>query len=358
MRRPPIAPRFVSLALALSAVTSLFNLQAAAQPAAAGLRIVVVEGEDAVNIIQQKTAVAPVIEVRDRNDQPVAGAIVNFAIRSGRATFGGARTLSVTTNAAGRAVAAGFAPTGSGALQISATAAFQGQTAAAVTIAQTTVQTVAEAAAVSSAGAGAGGSGGSATAGAGAGAGGGGGGLSLTTIGIIGGAAAGGVIAAKELGVIGGGTTYKGQFSGTLQMAWGQCIRNENQTGTIEMQLSDENGSISGTADIDGDIVYGTYSCGNPAQGAPQPGDRDSFGTGGARLNGSAASFTFNKDESNRFPPSGQFSGGINAYSFAFTGAFNGTEITGTLTVTRTITDDSNTSAPGRGTIVYNVTLR
>jgi hypothetical protein len=41
---------------------------------AAALKIVVLEGEGAVNIIQQKTAVAPVIEVRDRNDQPVAGA--------------------------------------------------------------------------------------------------------------------------------------------------------------------------------------------------------------------------------------------------------------------------------------------
>ncbi len=102
------------------------------QPAltqAPGLKIVVVEGEDAVNIIQQKTAVAPIVEVRDRNDQPVAGAIVRFAVQGGRATFGGAQTLTVTTNAVGQAVATGLTPTASGALQISATAAFQGQTA-------------------------------------------------------------------------------------------------------------------------------------------------------------------------------------------------------------------------------------
>ena len=68
---------------------------------ASGLKIVVVEGEDAVNIIQQRTAVAPVIEVRDRNNQPVAGAVVRFAIQGGRASFNGARTLSVTTNLAG-----------------------------------------------------------------------------------------------------------------------------------------------------------------------------------------------------------------------------------------------------------------
>ena len=112
------------------------------------LRIVVIEGEDAVNIVQQKTAVAPVVEVRDRNNQPVAGAIVRFAIQQGRGTFAGARTLSVTTNAAGRAVAAGLTPTGSGALQIGASATFQGQTAVA-TIAQTNVMTAAQAAAAS-----------------------------------------------------------------------------------------------------------------------------------------------------------------------------------------------------------------
>lgn len=45
------------------------------------LKIIVVAGEDAVNIIQQKTAVAPIVEVRDRNDNPVAGALVTFSIQ-------------------------------------------------------------------------------------------------------------------------------------------------------------------------------------------------------------------------------------------------------------------------------------
>jgi hypothetical protein len=74
---------------------------------ATGLYIVVIDGEDAVNIVQQKTAVAPLVEIRDRNDQPVAGAVVRFAIRNGRATFGGTRNLTVVTNAAGRAAAVG-----------------------------------------------------------------------------------------------------------------------------------------------------------------------------------------------------------------------------------------------------------
>ena len=39
----------------------------------------------------------------DRKDLPVSGAVVRFAISSGRAPLSGARTLTVTTTAAGRA---------------------------------------------------------------------------------------------------------------------------------------------------------------------------------------------------------------------------------------------------------------
>jgi hypothetical protein len=323
------------------------------QPSAA-LRIVVVEGEDAVNIIQQKTAVAPVIEVRDRNDQPVAGAIVNFAIRSGRATFGGARTLSVTTNAAGRAIAAGFTPTGSGALQISATAAFQGQTAAAVTIAQTTVQTAAQAAAVGSAG-GASGSSGGASAGAGAGAGG-GGGLSATTIGIIGGAAAGGVVAARELGLGGGGgggKTYSGQFSGTMLsvISGGPCTTNEQQTGTLEMRIDDNNGTITGSANIEGTVTLTPATCATNL-----PGTTDTFGLADGQVTGSAASLAFTANASNNYTGR-DGSTGVNSYDYAFTGTFDGTQVTGALTITRTVTN-SCCSIPTRGSVTHSVTLR
>jgi hypothetical protein len=207
-------------------VLPTIGVSLAAQNAA--LRIVVIAGEDAVNIIQQKTAVAPIVEVRDRNDQPVAGAVVNFAIRGGRATFGGARTLAVTTDLAGRAVATGLTPTASGALQISASAAFQGQTAAAITIAQTNVMTAAQAAAVSGA---AGSSSGGATAGAGAGAG--GGGLSATTIGIIGGAVAGGAVAATQLT----GASGEQRYSGPFAMDWGVGCLAEQMTGTIVIEF-------------------------------------------------------------------------------------------------------------------------
>jgi hypothetical protein len=155
----------------------------AAQPATGPLRIVVIEGEGAVNIIQQKTAVAPIIEVRDQNNLPVSGATVTFTIQGGKtAVFaGGSPTLTVTTNAAGRAVAAAVNPLSSGTVQIQAAAAFQGQTAAA-TITQTNVMTAAPAGASAATGGGA--------------AGGGGGGLSGGAIaGIAGGVAAAGAAA-------------------------------------------------------------------------------------------------------------------------------------------------------------------
>lgn len=147
------------------------------------LKIVVIAGEDAVNIIQQKTAVAPIVEVRDRNDNPVVGAVVTFSIQGGQnATFGGSlQSLIVTTNAAGRAAVTGLTPTASGAVQINVAATFQGQ-AAAATITQTNVLTAAQAAAgVSGTGAT-----GNAVGGAGSGSGGG----SPTTLGVIGGAVA------------------------------------------------------------------------------------------------------------------------------------------------------------------------
>lgn len=111
-----------------------------------GLRIVVIEGEDAVNIIQQKTAVRPIVEVRDRNNLPVAGATVQFTLGgSGGASFaGGAQTITVTTNAAGRAAITELNPIGNGPLQIRVDATYQGQSAS-TTINQTNFATKADA---------------------------------------------------------------------------------------------------------------------------------------------------------------------------------------------------------------------
>jgi len=171
---------------------------------ARALKIIVIAGEDAVNIIQQKTAVSPIVEVRDRNDLPVAGALVSFAIGGGHnAAFGGGlQTLTVTTNAAGRAAAIGLTPTSSGAVQINVTAAFQGQTATA-TITQANFTTAAQAAQAAKVPGSGGTSGATGTAGATTGtaagaAAGTAGGLSGAGVGaIVGGAAAGGLLALK-----------------------------------------------------------------------------------------------------------------------------------------------------------------
>ena len=75
------------------------------------LNLLVVEGEGAINNIRQRTARETIVQVEDENHKPVAGAVVVFTLPSQGAggTFaGGAQTLTVTTNAQGRAVAQGL----------------------------------------------------------------------------------------------------------------------------------------------------------------------------------------------------------------------------------------------------------
>ena len=309
------------------------------RPDSPALKIVVVDGEDAVNILQQKTAVAPVIEVRDRNDQPVAGAIVNFAIRGGRATFGGARTIAVTTDVAGRAVAASLTPTASGAVQISATAAFQGQTAAAVTITQTNVMTAAQAAAVSSAasgsggsaasstGAGAGGGGSSgASAGAGAGAGGGGGGLSATTIGIIGGAIAGGAVVATQVAGGEGEQSYSGPFS--FDWVVGCLVERMNGTLTINLVATTDTPATpvtNGRLELQGtpsSVVARPANCGVLS-------NNGNWGMPGAPLTGTLGSFQAQAADT----VTSQVNQPLQR-NYDFTGSLANGVITGTFTMT------------------------
>ena len=161
-----------------------------------GLRIVVLEGEDSVNIIGQGTAVPTVVEVRDRNDLPVSGASVLFLLgEGGTATLNvGLSQVAVTTNALGQA-AVTVNPLASGAVQLQVSAAFQGQTATAA-IVQTNVATAA-------AGGTAGGAAG--TAGGGGGTGGGAGGATGTAAGGGTGGGAGGATGAAAGGGTGGG---------------------------------------------------------------------------------------------------------------------------------------------------------
>jgi hypothetical protein len=115
-----------------------------AQVSAAGepprsLQIIILDGEGALNNIQERTAREPIVQVQDHNRKPVAGAVVVFSIHGGAegasgSFAGGASTLTVTTAADGTAHAAGISPNATkGSWQIEVTATL-GALAAAVVI--------------------------------------------------------------------------------------------------------------------------------------------------------------------------------------------------------------------------------
>jgi hypothetical protein len=115
------------------------------------LQIVVVEGEDGVNVIKNKTAVKPVVEVRDKNKAPgiavIAGVVVLFVLPESGPTgvfANGARWTSVTTDPNGRAVAGAIRPVGQGPFKIEIRATYQGQYVTR-SISQTNFSTVAQA---------------------------------------------------------------------------------------------------------------------------------------------------------------------------------------------------------------------
>ena len=105
-----------------------------------GLKIVVIQGEGAVNNIRSKTATQPAVEVRDQNDKPVEGAEVIFglpAAGAGGVFNGWMRTQTTKTNAQGQAAASGFTPNDeAGRFNIKVTAT-SGDKTASVVIAQT-----------------------------------------------------------------------------------------------------------------------------------------------------------------------------------------------------------------------------
>jgi hypothetical protein len=346
----------MSLCVALLALApTLVSAQSGA------LRIVVVAGEDAVNIVQQKTAVAPVIEVRDRNNLPVAGVAVTFSVGGQGASFSGLSTLTVTTNAAGQAAAVGLTPTAAGAIQINATALVQGQ-ALTATITQTNVLTAAQAAGAAGATSGATSAAGSsgATSGAAGGAAGGGGGLSATTIGIVGAAVGGGALVATQ--VVGkdegdGLREFEGTFSGQMSLVFVGCTRTHENSGTLTIEIDSLDGPFSGTAHIQGTtrvIGFGGTTCG---PFGPQLGQADALGIAPTPISGSTPTIAFTKQESNAVPVSAQNPiASTHTVTFSFTGTLSGDTITGTLTHSERGETAGVTS--GAGTATYTVTLR
>jgi hypothetical protein len=106
------------------------------------LRVVIVEGNGAVNDIGAGTAVEPVVRIEDVNGQPLAGAMVVFTLPEtgpGGVFADGSRSLIVHTDLKGLAVARGLQPNKTeGPFEIRVDASFQGLTASA-SISQTNV---------------------------------------------------------------------------------------------------------------------------------------------------------------------------------------------------------------------------
>lgn len=99
----------------------------------ARLKVVVVEGDGAINNIRQHRAKEPVVQVLDQNNMPINGASVTFLLpESGPAGEfgGGVRMLAVVTNDQGMATGRGFTPNGTaGNFEIRVVASYMGEMA-------------------------------------------------------------------------------------------------------------------------------------------------------------------------------------------------------------------------------------
>ncbi len=79
------------------------------------LNILVISGDGAINNLKSRTARETIVEVRDENNKPVAGASVVFLLPdSGPGLVGsnGTRIITTMTDANGRAAARGLKPNG------------------------------------------------------------------------------------------------------------------------------------------------------------------------------------------------------------------------------------------------------
>ena len=121
-------------------------------PSSPELRIVIIDGDGAINNIRKRTAREPIVEVQDQNNRPIAGAAVTFQLPNdgpGGVFSGGSKTSTVITDANGRAIARGFQPNKlTGKFQIQVDASLHGYAPASAAVAQTNVAAVAAGAAV------------------------------------------------------------------------------------------------------------------------------------------------------------------------------------------------------------------
>ena len=101
----------IQIFLALMALSC--HAQQAVQGPGGDLKIIVVQGEGALNNIRTRFAAPLIVEVRDTADKPVAGAEVVFQLPPagpGGVFNGWMRTQTARTNAEGRAETNGFTP--------------------------------------------------------------------------------------------------------------------------------------------------------------------------------------------------------------------------------------------------------
>ena len=116
----------------------LSNLLAPAAQAqtAAGISIVVVAGEGAINNVNERVTRDVIVQVEDQNHKPVAGAAVSFFLPNegpGGTFPNGTNSLTTTTNEQGRAAARGIQFNNqAGPLPIRVSASYAGRTASIV----------------------------------------------------------------------------------------------------------------------------------------------------------------------------------------------------------------------------------
>ena len=124
--------RLIAVTLCVMLIAQSLIPTATAQ-ATAGFKIVVVQGDGAVNNVRQR--VAPIVQVLDESNRPVVGALVLFTLPErgpGGAFTNGSHTMSVVTDAEGRAEGAGLKPNNlGGSFQIRVDAMYQNQIASA-----------------------------------------------------------------------------------------------------------------------------------------------------------------------------------------------------------------------------------
>jgi len=113
----------------------LIGLVTSAASGAESLRVVVLEGDGAINNIRIQRAKEPVVRVETAAGSPVAGAAVTFLAPTqgpGVVFIGGGLTTTVITDAEGRAIGRGLKPNKiGGQFEIRVSASYQGSSATA-----------------------------------------------------------------------------------------------------------------------------------------------------------------------------------------------------------------------------------